>query len=481
MGVDLPIVSLTSDLMTIPVTVALDTATGYYVTSSADFVSVNVAPWKAAEITAGAWGFTTSGSGAPDTQEPSVPSGLSSSSVTMSSVSLSWNASSDNVGVTGYTVYRDGSPVATTSGTSYVDNGLSASTSYSYTVSASDLAGNISAQSSAHSVTTGSAPDTQEPSVPSGLSSSSVTMSSVGLSWNASSDNIGVTGYTVYRDGSPVATTSGTSYVDSGLSASTTYSYTVSASDAADNASTQSGSISVTTQSTGSGGSDPVFGSPSPAIPCILEVLPAPGSTDVNVTELQIRFAANYSNQYSAGKFVNIYRTSDNALIQTTDMGVDLPIVSLTSDLMTIPVTVALDTATEYYVTSSDEFVSVNVAPWKAAEIIAGAWSFTTSGSGAAKLSLPKDDFKLNAEVSAWPNPFTDRLSVKIMDVKGTMITLKLYDVLGRLKLSEIFELYSDNDEIVLDQWIFNLSSGMYYLQMKSDQVDMQKFLLIKR
>ncbi|MCI4670000.1 MAG: T9SS type A sorting domain-containing protein, partial [Bacteroidia bacterium] len=152
-----------------------------------------------------------------------------------------------------YSVYLDGSLDGTTSGTSYSFSGLNASTNYAVTVAASDAAGNPSAQSSALSVTTAAAPDTDPPSVPTGLASSNITTSSFDVSWNASTDNVGVTSYSVYLDGSLDGTTSGTSYSFSGLSASTNYSVTVSASDAAGNPSAQSSALAVTTQSAGGG------------------------------------------------------------------------------------------------------------------------------------------------------------------------------------------------------------------------------------
>ncbi|MEL6133425.1 MAG: fibronectin type III domain-containing protein, partial [Bacteroidota bacterium] len=103
------------------------------------------------------------------------------------------------------------------------------------------------------SLTTTTAGDTDPPAVPTGLASSSVTTNSFDVSWNASTDNVDVTGYSVYLDGILDGTTAGTSYSFSGLSASTTYAITVSASDAAGNASAQSAPLSVTTQSVGGG------------------------------------------------------------------------------------------------------------------------------------------------------------------------------------------------------------------------------------
>ncbi len=92
-----------------------------------------------------------------DTTAPTTPSGLAASAVTSTSLTLSWNASTDNVGVTGYQVYLNGTLVASPGGASASISGLSASTPYSFTVSALDAAGNVSAQSSALSVTTPSA------------------------------------------------------------------------------------------------------------------------------------------------------------------------------------------------------------------------------------------------------------------------------------------------------------------------------------
>ncbi|MFJ6648857.1 glycoside hydrolase family 6 protein [Streptomyces sp. NPDC091290] len=105
----------------------------------------------------------TGGTDPGDTTAPTAPTGLRATAKTASSVSLAWTAATDNVGVTGYDVYRDGTRVGSPStGTTYTDTGLSAATAYSYTVRARDAAGNVSAASAALSVTTeagGGGPD----------------------------------------------------------------------------------------------------------------------------------------------------------------------------------------------------------------------------------------------------------------------------------------------------------------------------------
>ncbi|MFL6075857.1 MAG: GH12 family glycosyl hydrolase domain-containing protein [Mycobacteriales bacterium] len=97
---------------------------------------------------------STGGNNGGDTQPPTTPANLAVTGTTSNSVSLSWSPSSDNVGVTGYAVSRNGTQVGTASGTSFTDTGLSASTQYSYTVRARDAAGNLSAATGPVTATT---------------------------------------------------------------------------------------------------------------------------------------------------------------------------------------------------------------------------------------------------------------------------------------------------------------------------------------
>ncbi|MBW2937186.1 M4 family metallopeptidase [Aureisphaera sp. CAU 1614] len=94
------------------------------------------------------------GTGGGDTEAPTNPSNLSASNVTDTTVDLSWNASTDNVGVTGYEVFEGGSSIGTVTGTSANVTGLTAGTSYSFNVRAFDAAGNNSGLSNTVSVTT---------------------------------------------------------------------------------------------------------------------------------------------------------------------------------------------------------------------------------------------------------------------------------------------------------------------------------------
>jgi chitinase len=188
--------------------------------------------------------------GAPnDTKAPTAPTNLAVSSVTTNSADLYWTASTDNVGVTGYDVYKASVLVgSTTGGTSFTVTGLTSNVTYSFTVKAKDAAGNISASSSALNVTTSGSVDTTAPTAPTNLIASAATYNSVTLSWAASTDNVAVSGYDIFRATVLIGSTSGaTSFNVTNLDPSTMYSFTVKAKDAAGNISTASNAVSVTT------------------------------------------------------------------------------------------------------------------------------------------------------------------------------------------------------------------------------------------
>ncbi|MET0933747.1 MAG: fibronectin type III domain-containing protein [Mycetocola sp.] len=179
---------------------------------------------------------------------PSRPTGLVFSGTSATATTLSWTASTDDVGVTGYDVYRGGALVGSVTGTTFTNTGLTPLTAYSYTVVARDGAGHSSLASVAASVTTTAAPDTTAPTAPV-LSRTGVTGTTVSLSWTASTDNVAVASYLVYRGASLVGTipvSSARTFTDTGLTAGSTYTYTVKAQDAAGNLSVASNTVSAT-------------------------------------------------------------------------------------------------------------------------------------------------------------------------------------------------------------------------------------------
>src|SRR6202045_4516408 len=212
---------------------------------------------------------TVKTSASPDTAPPTAPTSLTASAASATQTNLSWTASTDNVGVTGYRVERctgaacsNFAQIATPTGATFSDMGLAASTSYSYRVRATDAAGNLSAYSNTASVSTPAPPDTTPPTAPTNLTATAASASQINLAWTASTDNVGVTGYRVERcqgagcsNFAQISAPTATTFNDTGLTASTSYSYRVRATDAAGNlssysntgtASTAAGPVSVT-------------------------------------------------------------------------------------------------------------------------------------------------------------------------------------------------------------------------------------------
>jgi len=180
---------------------------------------------------------------ATDTQPPTTPTGLRAKAVSASEIDLSWLKSTDNVGVTGYVIYRDRLKLTTVSGTatSYRDTGLDPATGHIYSVQAIDAAGNASPQSNLTKATTLPPSDKEPPTAPTDFRATAVGSSEIDLTWTASTDNVAVTGYVIFRDGVQLTTVAGTatSFQDTGLDPSTGYVYVIEAIDAAGNHSAQ--------------------------------------------------------------------------------------------------------------------------------------------------------------------------------------------------------------------------------------------------
>lgn len=172
-------------------------------------------------------------------QAPSPPSNVRATATTGTSVTVTWDAS---VGADGYLVFRNSVQVGSfTTNRTYTDTGLTAGTTYSYTVAAANTFG-TSAQSAAASVTTPNTPGT-----PTGLTGSA-TADGVVLKWNSVS---GATGYVVFRNGTEIDTTTTAGYTDEDIEASTTYRYSVAATNSSGD-SPETAEITVTTKGDGS-------------------------------------------------------------------------------------------------------------------------------------------------------------------------------------------------------------------------------------
>jgi chitodextrinase len=192
-----------------------------------------------------------------DTQPPTTPTNLTATAISSSQINLSWTASTDNVGVTGYRIYRcagsgctPSTQIATSATNSYQNTGLSANTAYVYRVAAYDAAGNVSAQSSSASATT-QASDTTPPTI-SSVTVSSITSSGATITWttNEASDSQVEYGLTTSYGSQTILNTSMVTLHSqslTSLSASTIYHYRVKSKDAAGNLAT-SADYTFTTQ-----------------------------------------------------------------------------------------------------------------------------------------------------------------------------------------------------------------------------------------
>ncbi|WP_428933769.1 discoidin domain-containing protein [Streptomyces sp. ACT015] len=233
-------------------TLSLDTVTTRYVRI---LFTANSA-WPAGQVSE----LEVYGPATGDTQAPTAPSNLAYTEPATGQIRLTWGAATDDTGVTAYDVYANGQLRASVAGNvlTYTDT-QPASGDITYTVRARDAAGNASADS--NSVTRkGSGGDTQAPTAPGNLAYTQ-SGADVKLTWQASSDNVGVTGYDVYADGKLLKSVAGnvTTYTDT-PSAAATVTYWVTARDAAGNVSVASNSV--TRPGTSGTGSDLAQGKP---------------------------------------------------------------------------------------------------------------------------------------------------------------------------------------------------------------------------
>ena len=221
-----------------------------------------------------------------DVVAPTKPANVRKVSAVHNRAVIAWNASTDNVAVTGYRIYRNGTQIGTTTtALTFNDTTVQPSTTYAYTVRAIDAANNLSAISTALSVVTPAAPDTQAPTAPPSLVKNKVKAESVSMKWNASTDNRAVTGYKVYRNGVLLKTLAVVlKYKDKTAKPSTAYTYTVKAFDAANNLSVASNALTVTTPSLGRTDIvEPagIYNTPLDVLDVTVRILPATGTSCV--------------------------------------------------------------------------------------------------------------------------------------------------------------------------------------------------------
>ncbi|MFF9276588.1 discoidin domain-containing protein [Streptomyces griseosporeus] len=229
-----------------------------------------------------------------DTQPPSAPAGLALTEPATGQIRLTWNAATDNVGVTGYDIYANGTLLSSVAGnvTTYTDT-RPADETVSYYVRARDAAGNQSGNSNT-ATRTGDRGDTQAPTAPANLAYTEPGDGRIKLTWTASSDNVGVTAYDVYANNTLRGSVAGdvTTYTDT-QPATSTVTYSVRAKDAAGNQSAPSNRV--TRNGSGGTGSDLAVGKPISAS-SVVYTYAAENANDNNVSTYWEGAGGSYPN-----------------------------------------------------------------------------------------------------------------------------------------------------------------------------------------
>ena len=228
-----------------------------YLTSNSNFFDARVGAIQSAIDLYGAgspeviattesWNAVGVSATSSDILDPTIPLNLVGTNFTEYNIDLSWDASTDNIGVMGYNIYQDGSFIGTSTTLNYSNSNLPympPNIVYDFKITAFDAAGNISGFSNIESVWV----DTIDPSNPTNLSSDSTTETTTNLTWDVSTDNFGVAGYNIYEDNVLLTTVTSTSYNVTGLSSNSSYSYKITAIDSSGNESGNSNTEIVTT------------------------------------------------------------------------------------------------------------------------------------------------------------------------------------------------------------------------------------------
>ena len=242
---------------------------------------------------------------AADTEAPTTPTEVTVTDITTTTAKVTWTASTDNVGVTGYNVYVNESedPVngeTLVTGTEYTLESLTAGTEYKVTVKAVDAAGNVS-DGAAHTFTTKNAADTEAPTAPGNVAVTDVTTTTAKVTWSEATDNVGVVGYNVYLNEEKVNETlvTTTEYDLTALTEETNYSVKVTAVDAAKNESARSEAATFTTPKTQD--------TEAPSVPAGV------AASDVTQTGAKITWTASTDNVAVTGYNVYVGETKVNA------------------------------------------------------------------------------------------------------------------------------------------------------------------------
>jgi chitodextrinase len=398
-------------------------------------------------------GFRAAGSAA-DTQPPTAPGTPMLTVISSSQINLTWSAATDNVGVSGYLVERcpgagcsSFAQVGTSTTTSFNDTGLTASTSYSYRVRATDAANNLGPYSAVASAPTQAGADTQPPTAPGAPVPTAVSSSQINLTWPTATDNVGVTGYLVERCAgagcssfAPVGAPAAASFNDTGLTASTSYSYRVRATDAANNLGPYSATATAVTQAASDTQPPTAPGTPVPTVVSSTQInLTWPAATDnVGVTGYFIercdgagcstfgQVGTSATTSYSSGGLSA--STTYNYRVRATDAAGNLGPYSATASASTsnpAPITLVQHSSKDGGVTTSSSLAF-------AANTTAGNWIAVVIRAGKTGQTIAVSDTRGNTYQEAVQlNETTDSTTLAIYyaeNISGGATTVTVAD-----------------------------------------------------
>ncbi|SNR58356.1 Por secretion system C-terminal sorting domain-containing protein [Lutibacter agarilyticus] len=431
----------------------------------------------------------------PDTETPTTPTNLVASNITNTTVDLTWTVSTDNIGISKYEIFVDGTLYTTSTTNSKTVTGLTKNTAYNFTVYAKDAAGNTSTVSNTKKVTTDNFIDTEKPSTITDLISSNISSSSVDLNWTAATDNVEVTSYEVFKDGVFLASIAPNSYTAISLSSETTYNFTVYAKDADNNTSLVSNTLQVTTLKQQSGANDLFIseyvegGGNNKAI----EIANYTGNT-INLSiysiKKQVNGAGSWVNELTLSGSLsngNVYSIVNSGAItallnlaNTTKNGAPIDFngndpVGLFKNGILIDIVGVINNSSDFAKDQTLRRKSSVIAP--RTDYTESEWDILGKdvidgiGSHATTLSV----YKFVADLfNVYPNPSKNN-SITIRLSNNEINTIQLFAITGQL-IKSIKTPSSRDNKVMID----HIPSGVYLLKVKSDEAVATKRIIVE-
>jgi len=367
-----------------------------------------------------------------DTIPPTVPARLRITNYSPTSITLCWDRSTDDSGVTGYEVFKNGDSIGTVDTTLFELTNLERGVNYTFTVQAKDVAGNVSQPS----IGLLAGIDSQSPGRPTNLKASNVSKTGLTVSWSASTDNVGVVAYDIYIDSVYYKSTESTG---PGKSPALTldiigseieevrenvyFAITVKARDISGNVSQASEPLSG------------ILDTESPGTPSGLRV------SDVSLTGFTLHWEASTDNVEVNGYYIYVNGVLSRGVNKSTSTGI----------VPTSYVFTGLKDSTTYTLAVRAFDGVYNQSP------ISGSLEVVTYPSGINRVVIYEN-------LHIFPNPVDDEINLQITTMGEVRILI--YDVLGRQTAPPRIIKHQKGTMTMSAK---QLTPGLYYLVVKSD------------